>query len=227
MFNEICRVSLKLLGFLTLQNNFKKTPGEVTMMSRTLWRLGAAAVAILSVSAHAASLSVSPSSQDVISGSTVTITVTGSGFTNATNGGDFSVNWDPAVLRYVSTTIIDPPWDTSSITPTDVETGLLNRVDVFNFSGDPVGASGASFDIAQLTFDVIGGAGTSSDIGITASLLGWFEPDGLTPYTVDYGLGSVQVQAVPIPAAGLLFPVGPVCLAAVSRWARRRRLQPA
>lgn len=173
------------------------------------------ATGFLSLAASAATLSVAPSVSNVGPGGNVVVTISGSEFTNLTYGGDFSVNWNPSVLSFVSVTVSDPPWDTSSVNSSSTGTGLLNRVDVFKFIGAP---AGPSFDVAQLTFNVIGNVGTSSAINLTSSIAGWFQPDALTAYSVTYG--SATVNVVPVPPAAFLFPIG---FAAAARWARRRK----
>lgn len=173
------------------------------------------AAGFLSLAASAATLSVSPGVSNVTPGGTVVLTISGSEFTNLTFGGDFSVNWNPSVLSFVSVTVSHPPWDTSSVDSTSTGTGLLDRVDVFTFIGTP---AGPDFDVAELTFNVVGSVGTSSAVNLTSSIVGWFQPDGSTPYSVTYGNATVNV--VPIPPAALLFPIG---FAAAARWARRRK----
>ncbi|MEZ5565188.1 MAG: PEP-CTERM sorting domain-containing protein [Gammaproteobacteria bacterium] len=139
-------------------------------------------------------------------GQSISIQISGSGFNNQTSGGDFQINFDPNAFTLTNFVVTNPPFDTSAINDTDVATGTINRVDVFKST---TGNVGPTFNVATLTFDVksLGNTGSNADmISLAGSLVGWFEPDAITAYDVSYG--SLQVSAVPAPAAVWLLATG-------------------
>jgi len=175
------------------------------------------ATLLLSMSAHAASISVVFDSTTVAPGSTLNVTISGAEFTETSRGGDFSATWDPAVLEYTGTTI-DSIWDNSAVDDSTSPSGTLDRVDVLKFVGDAVGPE---FSIATIAFNVIGPAGSSSIFQLAEAPppfgVGWSFPDNpLETYEVDYG--SATVNVVPVPAAVWLFASALGLLG----WSRRR-----
>lgn len=139
-------------------------------------------------------------------GQSISIQISGSGFTNQTSGGDFQLHFDSNAFTLTSLVITNPPFDTSAINDTDVASGTINRIDVFKST---TGNVGPAFSVATLTFDVkgLGGIGSEANrISLASSLVGWFEPDAITAYDLSYG--SLQVGAVPAPAAVWLLATG-------------------
>ena len=155
------------------------------------------------------------------------------GFTDLTNGGDFSISWNPLALQFVGPVVIAPvaannplpsvsgQFDTLSVVATDASQGVLKRLDIFKASGadetntaNPTGAIGPDLNIVNLNFLVLDGLLQLPDqtslvkVGAdqTTYALGWFKPDAITNYALTYG--SVSVSAVPAPPAIWLLATG-------------------
>ena len=141
---------------------------------------------------------------------TLDVLLTGA-FDVAVDAGDFTLSWDATVLQYTGTVIADPPWDTNFVNASSAATGTLDFV--------IVGTSGSAltvFDIATISFNVIGADGTSSDIVMADAFTGWSVPGGVqTPVT--YVDGQVTVNPVPVPAAVWLFGSGLLGLIGIAR----------
>ena len=132
-------------------------------------------------------------------GSQIQLQVIGTAFGSNADAGDFGATWDPSVLSYVSTVVDNPPWDTSFLFETDVATGELNSV----FLGSSANA-GINFNVAILTFNVIGAPGSTAIIQLTdGSGSGWFAPGAIEYPSVTYNAANVTVA--PVPAAVWLF----------------------
>ena len=133
-------------------------------------------------------------------GTQITMQVIGTAFGSNADAGEFGATWDPTVLSYVGTVVDNPPWDTGFLTETDVATGTLNSV----FLGSSSNA-GISFDVAAITFDVIGSPGDSTIVQLYSGDFdsGWFAPGAIEYPSVTYGDGNVTVT--PVPAAVWLF----------------------
>lgn len=159
--------------------------------------------------ASAASLNLFTATPQV-TGSSVVITVQGSGFADQTSGGDFGLTFDANALSLVSVVVADPPFDISFI---DSSPSLLTRVDVFKST---TGAVGPDFDVATITFDVLPGFGSDTLLKLQPSLVGWFKPDAITAYNVTYG--SLELTAVPAPGALWLLATGVGALVARRRF---------
>lgn len=174
----------------------------------------AISMAALSVSlgVQAASVDVVPASNDVFQGDTLVLMVVGSGFDQDADGGSFAATWDSSVLTYVSTNVIAPPWDTAFVTEDSVGSGNLSSV----FLGASNNA-GIDFDVAELTFTVIGAPGSSTVVQLARDF-GWFAP-GAIEYTGET-YGSADVNVIPVPAAVWLFGSALGLLG----WVRRRQI---
>lgn len=147
--------------------------------------------------AEANQVSFVQSSVNAMSGQTLTFDLVGSGFSPAPDAAAFSLSWDQSVLQYVSTSIANPPWDTSVVSGSNVDSGLID----FVFLGKSTGDAGSDFAIAAFTFNVIGNVGTATTLTL-ADAFGGFASSG-SNFTVNYGSGNVQV--VPVPSAIWLF----------------------
>ncbi len=127
-------------------------------------------------------------------GSQVSFDLVGTGFP-AVSAGDFAVTFGTAGILKLNSFVAEPStWDTSNLllppSPAVIGDGTML-----------VATSGASnsgaFTIGTLTFDVLGGAGSSTSIALSDAFSGW--SIGLSTVAVDYV--NAQVQVVPVPAA--------------------------
>ena len=164
--------------------------------------------------AEANQVSFVQSSVNAMTGQSITFDLVGSGFSAGPDGAAFSLSWDESVLQYVSTSVANPPWDTSALGDSNAGTGLID----FVFLGKSVGNAGSDFAIAAFTFNVIGNVGTSSSL-ILEDVYGGFVKPGGSALTVNYAPGHVQV--VPVPSAVWLF--GTALLGLCNGGLRRRR----
>ena len=200
---------------------------------KTLSALLLASSLAIAAQAGAASLTIVTSTPQVAVGQTVTFMVQGSGFTDLTSGGDFSVSWNPSALQFVGPVVIapvaasNPPpsaaaqFDTLSVDTTSSAQGLLKRLDIFKASGsdpnntaNPTGSIGPDLSVVNLSFLVLDGLlslpNRTSVVQVgadqTTFALGWFKPDAITSYALTYG--SASVSAVPAPPAVWLLATG-------------------
>lgn len=183
----------------------------VKSAKRLLPAIVVAWAALVGVS-HAATLSVSPSSQTVAMGANVfvDINVAGLGAAGAPSVGayDLNVSYDSLLLTFVSATFgheLDIFLLGSN--PSGVSTALPNTVNVFEVSLDSVAnlnnLQSADFTLFRLTFT--GAALGTSPIGISVNALADSAGDTLARSVVG---GNVTVAAVPAPAAGWLLVTG-------------------
>ncbi len=156
-------------------------------------------------------VSFSQASYGVTAGDSLTVNVVGSNFDVAPNAASFSLNWDPAVLTYVSTSVITPPWNPlgngSFVSTDNAATGNLDYAFLTMDSGN----AGSNFGLASFTFNVLVNApigGSLLTLNNDLYNIGFL--NGLNSINVNY-VGS-QVQVVPVPAAAWLFGTGLVGL---------------
>ena len=143
---------------------------------------------------------------NVASGGSLTVDLVGSDFTAGPDGAAFSLTWNPSVLDYVSTSIANPPWDTSSVSDANAASGIID----FVFLIKSVGNAGSNFDIASFTFNVLGNPGATTPLALSNPAIsdtGFTLPGG-TLIDVNYVNSQVQVVPVPVPAAAWLFGTG-------------------
>lgn len=175
------------------------------MRIRYLWQvLGATALIISTGLVQAASISFSPVSQTATLGDTVSFDITANFVGEATSGGSFDVAFDSNVLNFDSYADNSDFLDTgaSSLAPSQAA-GMVtlgfNALD--GYSGDMI--------IGTLYFSTPGVGTSSLNVSDTS---GWEFLDAATNLNiigVDYTQGlSVQVNAVPLPAAFWLFLSG-------------------
>ena len=132
-------------------------------------------------------------------------------FDVAVDAGDFTINWDPTVLSYTSIAIANPPWDSIFVDDSSAAAGLIDLV-ILGTSGPALTA----FDIATISFNVLGADGATTDITMADAFTGWSIPGGIqTPVT--YVDGQVTVSPVPVPAAVWLMMSGLLGLVGVAR----------
>ncbi len=133
------------------------------------------------------------------------------------DGGNFTFSWDPAVLQYTATTVASPPWDADAIVSDgNAASGV---VDFVFTTYTPSGGLFPNFDIATISFNVIGAVGSSTSITFADSAFGGFVSPGAVPVAVTYvnGLVNVTASAVPVPAAVWLFGTGLLGLAGLAK----------
>lgn len=133
------------------------------------------------------------------------------------DGGAFTFSWDPSILQYTATTVASPPWDPGGfVNDANAASGVVDYVFT---TYTPGGGLFPNFDIATISFNVIGAVGTSTAITFADSAFGGFVAPGSVPVAVTYvdALVSVTASAVPVPAAVWLFGTGLLGLAGVAR----------
>lgn len=157
--------------------------------------------------AHAATLFVSPISQETVIGSVVQVEVTidgvNDGLTPALGAFDINLNFDPSLLRFQSATFgsqldIFGLGDEQSVsTPTS---GVVRAYEIsLETSEDLTAFQATGFTLASFYFYAIGG-GTSPLAISSNSLSDAFGSD----LAADIVSGGVTVAPVPLPAAGWL-----------------------
>jgi hypothetical protein len=193
--------------------------GDIEMKMKIVYGvLGLASLVAASV-ANAATVSVNPASQTVVTGSTFQLTVSGSDFLDGAVAGGFLMTWDPTVAR-LDTTAADalggalgPSWtDLLGFTPT------ANSLDVsaaVSFFLPPVGVGGTAFDFITLNFTALAPVGTAINIGV--GIGGPWQDGNLLNVDPTYVGATVTVSAVPVPAAVWLFGSGLLGLVGVAR----------
>jgi hypothetical protein len=135
------------------------------------------------------------------SGGSLTVDLVGRDFTTGPDGAAFSLAWNPSVLDYMSTSIANPPWDTSYVSDANAASGFIDYV----FLIKSVGNAGSNFDIASFTFNVLGNPGAATTLALSNPAIadtGFTLPGGTL---VDVNYVNSQVQVVPVPAAAWLF----------------------
>lgn len=162
---------------------------------------------LFGANASAASLSFSPSQDTGLVGANLVFTLSGADFSNGTSGGDFRVAWNPTYLSFVSFTNANPAvFDSFFADLSNTAAGEITRVDILKGSAGTV----TDFTIATLTVTLLQPlAGIqSTTINTFASLVGWFEADATTQYTVLYGAANASATVIPAPPAVWLLMTG-------------------
>jgi hypothetical protein len=186
------------------------------VFSKTL--LAAAAAATLStlapgVAQATGSLVFAPVASSVTQGDSFAVQVRGESFTDNVVGGGFSMSYDRAVLSLASVVVNTTVWDfSSSAGLIDNTTG--NLTDVF-FNTIAATLPTGNFAIATLNFLAVG-EGTSALV-LRASPTFPFANDLAEVIEVSFGTGSVNVSAVPEPAAWMSMLLGGLMLPLLRR----------
>jgi hypothetical protein len=191
-------------------------------MKLTSGLLGIAAL-LLASQVNAATISVNPSENNVAVGDIFTLTVSGDfssvedlAFINGTGGGSVELSWDSNQVVLLS--------DVGSIntsigagfaaTVIDITVSSL-RVDLLwidFFSNSP-----PTFDLFSLDFEALSPpVATGEVVVVNGTVLsdGWEIPDGRV---VNFTPATVNVSAVPVPAAVWLFGSGLIGLVGIAR----------
>jgi hypothetical protein len=157
----------------------------------------------VSSAANALSVFLQPSSQTVLPGSQVAVDVWWDFTGDATLGGGTDVSWDASILSLVSVVFdTNPAFDPFFTRVGDFSEGHINGMATGSFNGL---AGGGPLYIATITFDAIGVGSTVIDLGPNVSPAGPFvSAITFTPQDVDFIDGSVDVSAIPLPAAAWL-----------------------
>jgi hypothetical protein len=194
----------------------------------TLHKISAAVcvitIALLATTAHAATISLSPASQNVGLGEPLTVDLNISGLGNGTalSVFDISVNFDSAELSFGSATFGDPvlgdQLDLGNLglngptaTPGNGTVDLI-EADIFDSPATLLTSQAHSFTLAALTFYDIA-AGTTP---ITLTVNSLADQEG-NPFTASTLGASVTVAPVPIPASGWMLLAGLFSLALALR----------
>lgn len=177
------------------------------------WCAGALLVSFITAS-QAATISLNPLSQNVALGNQVSLQLNMDFTADPTLGGGVDIFYDSSRLSFVSFTF-DPSLgdDTGLQRQPDVLTNELNGLAFGNFDG----LSGPSL-VGTLMFNTIG-AGTAlftmADNDLPAG--GFYSAVTFDPQTVTYEGASVNVTAVPLPAALWLMLSGMGLIGAMSQ----------
>ena len=109
------------------------------------------------------------------------------------------------MLDYVSTSIANPPWDTSYVSDANAASGIID----FVFLIKSFGNADSNFDIASFTFNVLGNPGATTALALSNPAIpdtGFTLPGGTL---IDVNYVNSQVQVAPFqPGCSWLFGTG-------------------
>jgi len=173
-------------------------------MKSLFWFLALTVIFSSAVQAATIDLSLTPLTSNVSVGDSFDIDVVGTlsgGGANGFDGGHFDLGFDPSILN---ATLVTPhsPWAPITVAPAiDNSTGVIHSNDLGSISG----ISDGTYNIATITF-LAQNSGASS-LAFSGTLFSY--DFGTTQVeTVNTTDGSVNVSAVPVPAAGMLLLSG-------------------
>lgn len=146
----------------------------------------------------------------ITTGPTLTLNLAGD-FTDTTDGGAFAIFWDPTVLSYNGYSFATA-FASSSMDDSTATTGLLTAYTIA--SPNPVTGL---FGILSLSFDVIGGTGSFTNIDLVDAAGGWSDYNGPVGATLVVDYTSGQVVGTPLPAAAWLLISGMIGLVGITR----------
>ncbi len=130
---------------------------------------------------------------EVENGDILTVTIVGSNFTTNTDGGSFDLSWNNSVVKFSSITIADSTWDNSFDSRANTTPNPLS-ISVGNSESTGVRDD---FEIATVTFNVVGQPGDSTNFLIVDAFGGWAE-NGVLPVNkinVSYDTANIHVVA--------------------------------
>ena len=193
-----------------------------SIMSRGL--LGAVTL-LLASHVNAATISLTPSVTNVVVNEAFTLTVEGDGFNTGMSSGGVVLSWDTNFVELTSTlgditaTLPLGMFDFASfLTPADGSGIATATISAGGFSDFADGAG--HFDFATLSFVAVPPPGTTNVI-VSASPFGDWQ-DATEPFAqpviiTEFNPATVNVSAVPVPAAVWLFASGLIGLVGIAR----------
>ena len=137
------------------------------------------------------SIRILPVDSKVKSGDLLTVSIVGSNFTSNTDGGSFALSWDNAVVNFNSINIANSLWDNAFESRANPSSNPLN-ISVGNSVSTGIGGN---FEIATITFNVIGQPGDITNFLMVDAVGGWAQ-NGVLPVTninTTYNPASVSV----------------------------------
>jgi hypothetical protein len=159
-------------------------------------------LAIGKTAAAAPTVSFSPQPAGVLAGQATTLSISGSGFTQTTEGGGVSVHFDPTQVHVTNVTVDATTWEFfTSVGAIDNVNGVVNDIVFASFAG-----RSNSFPIATITFQGVG-PGTST-LSMTESTLNPFASGG-QHLAVTLSPGALTVTRAQV-------PVGPWAVGAIA-----------
>ncbi|MCG8670048.1 MAG: VPLPA-CTERM sorting domain-containing protein [Pseudomonadales bacterium] len=169
--------------------------------------------ASFATSALAAEVSITPSVSDVIVGDVFTLDVVATNFDVPTGGATIGMNFDSNYLNLVSIDLADDsPFDFVDALPAENgSVDLLTLLAPFSGLEDPFG----DFSTFTMTFEAVAEGNAYVSL-FDDALDGWMGSD-LSPISVDYFNASVNVSAVPVPAAVWMLGSGLIALFGLRR----------
>jgi hypothetical protein len=136
-----------------------------------------------------------PAVSEIASGDTLTVSIVGSNFTTNTDGGSLELSWDDSVVNFTGITIADSLWDNSFDSRANTNPNPLN-ISVGNSATTGIGGD---FEIATVTFTVVGQPGDATSFLMVDAVGGWAQ-NGILPVNkinVIYDTANVSVVATP------------------------------
>ena len=184
-------------------------------MNLTKGLMGLGALLIAS-QVNAATIALTPSTQTVNAGDAFSLTVQGSDFPLGVSSGGVQLNWDPTLISITSTAAdLNASLQSNGFLPLFTNVIASDAVAVGGTFG-AVGLGGAAFDFVTINFV----ANSSAPIDIFNSAFGdWQDgqPAAQPVLGVIFEGATVNVNAVPVPAAAWLFGSGLIGLVGIAR----------
>lgn len=145
--------------------------------------------------------------------SPITLTLQGDFSTDPVDGGDMIISWDSSVLNIASAAAATG-WSIAT-DPIIPGSGSLGFSSTWDGAGQN---SGVNQQFASFTFDVVGAAGSFTDVAaISDALFGGWAGVGVGNIPTDYVDIQVGVSAVPVPATAWLMLSGLMGIVGVAR----------
>ncbi len=169
--------------------------------------------------AQAATISLSPTTNEAPQGGQVAFDLIANFGADSTTGGAIDIQWgDPSVITFASFAFDPgfgiPPRD-ATFDVLDVQSSNLVSVGFGNFSGISIPTDTV---IGTITFNAVGAPGTETAIQLQDSAVwaGFYDTTG-APINVSYSGATAKVAPVPLPVASWLFLSGFGALVGIGR----------